>query len=161
MSKRNWKREKPYSITKALALTKQHGINEKNMSVERIADRLGENGDLLYKWIANGTMPVKKVIAFEEVCGINFLTQYLANSQGFLLVKAPSGRKAEHKDLAEFQLFMTEVAALIIRSMQGSCNAQEAIDAIKVLMEDLAFYQKNVAKMGLPQAELSLGDEHA
>ena len=101
-------------------------------------------------------MPINKVIAFEEACGISFVTQYLAHSQGYLLVPAPTGRKAQHKDLTELQLFMTEVTALLIKSNEGLCSSTETIDGIKTLMEDLAFHQRNVAVTEQPQTELSL-----
>ena len=148
----------PHSLVKALALTKEHGKEKKNQSVQRIADRLGINEDLLYKWICNGTMPAKAIIAFEESCGINFVTQYLAHSQGYLLVKAPTGRKAEHKDLNQLQLYMAQVAAKIIEANEGDCSAQDATDYIKVLMQDLAFQQKNVAVTQCPQTTFNLGD---
>ena len=146
----------PHSMVKALNLTKEHGKEKKNQSVQRIADRLGINEDLLYKWVANGTMPVKAVIAFEESCGINFVTQYLAHSQGYLLVPAPTGRKAQHKDLNQLQLYMAQVAAKIIEANEGTCTAQDAIDHIKVLMQDLAFQQKNVAVTECPQETFDL-----
>jgi hypothetical protein len=160
MSRTNWKCIVPHSIVKALNLVKEHGKEKKQQSVQRIGDRLGINEDLLYKWIANGTMPVKSIIAFEESCGINFVTQYLAHSQGYLLVAAPTGRKAEHKDLNQLQLYMAQVAAKIIEANEGTCTAQDAIDHIKVLMQDLAFQQKNVAVTECPQETFDLGGNH-
>lgn len=157
MSKTYWKRIVPHSLVKALNLTKEHGKEVKQLSVERIADRLAISDSCLYKWLGDSAMPVNRVIAFEQACGINFVTQYLAHSQGYLLVPAPTGRKAQHRDLSELQLFMTEVMALIIKANDGQTSADSAIDSIKTLMEDLAFHQKNVAKQDLPQNELHLG----
>lgn len=157
MVRTNWKRIIPHSLVKALNLTKEHGKEKHQLSVERIADRLGVSDSCLYKWLGDSTMPINRVIAFEQACGINFVTQYLAHSQGYLLVPTPTGRKAEHKDLGELQLFMTQVMALIIKANDGQTGAESAIDGIKTLMEDLAFIQKNVAKNELPQNELNLG----
>lgn len=156
MPKQNWKRQIPHSLVKALQLTKDHGKDVKNLSVARIADNLGENEDLLYKWLSTAKMPVNKVIALEQTCGINFVTQYFANSQGYLLVKAPTGRKAENKDLTDLQLFMTEVASLLIRFQQEKTDASEVIDAIKVLIQDLAFHERNVATCEHPQAQMDI-----
>jgi len=156
MTKTYWKRIVPHSMVKALNLTKEHGKENKQQSVQRIADRLSISQDCLYKWLGDATMPVKSVIAFEEVCGISFVTQYLAHSQGFLLVKAPTGRKAEHRDLIDLQAFMIEVSGLIMRHTEGLKSAQETTDAIKALMEDLAFHHKNVNELDKPQTELSL-----
>lgn len=161
MSKTYWNRLVPHSMVKALNLTKDHGKEKKQQSVQRIGDRLGVSPDCLYKWLGDATMPVNKVIAFEEACGINFVTQYLAQSQGFLLVPAPTGRKAEHKDLNELQLYMAKVVAKIIEANQGECTAQEAIDAIKVLMQDLAYQQRNVKVAEMPQEEFDLFNQGA
>ncbi|GLX86344.1 hypothetical protein tloyanaT_25970 [Thalassotalea loyana] len=158
MPKTNWKREVPQNLAKALQLTKEHGIREKGMSVERIGDHLGTTGDLIYKWIGTNKMPINKIIPFEQVCGINFITQYLAHSQGYLLVKAPSGHRAEHKELNELQLFMTKVSGYLIQATEGSCDPQVAIDAIKVLMQDLAYQQKNVAEHTQPQTAFELSE---
>jgi hypothetical protein len=161
MSRTYWNRLVPHSMVKALNLTKDHGKEKKQQSVQRIGDRLGVSPDCLYKWLGDATMPVNKVIAFEESCGINFVTQYLAQSQGFLLVPAPTGRKAEHKDLNELQLYMAKVVAKIIEANQGECTAQEAIDGIKVLMQDLAYQQRNVKVAEMPQEEFDLFKEGA
>jgi hypothetical protein len=144
----------------AIQLCKQHALDNKNQSVARIADHLAITTDTLYKWLGNGRVPVNHIFSYEQACGINFITQYLAHSQGFLLVTAPTGRKAQHKDLTELQLFMTEVAALLIKSTGESCNAQETVDGIKTLIEDLAFHQRNVEVTSAPQVEFDLGANH-
>jgi hypothetical protein len=156
MSNIYWKRVVPNSIPHALQLCKEHAIKKNNQSVPRIADHLGESADLLYKWLGTAKMPVNKVIALEQACGINFVTQYLAQSQGFMLVPVPTGRKAENKELVDLQIMMTEVASHLIKFEQGKCEASEAIDAIKVLMQDLAYHEKNVAKVEQPQSSLNI-----
>ena len=160
MARTYWKRIVPHNMNHALRLCQQHAAKERNMSTERIADKLRTTADTLYKWIANVRMPVDAIIAYEQACDINFVTQYLAHSQGMLLVPNPTGRKAANKELVDLQLFMTEVSALLIRCHQGDSNSQETIDAIKVLMQDLAFHQKKVEKQEQPQTELCLGADH-
>lgn len=140
----------------AIQLCKQHALDNKNMSVARIADHLAITTDTLYKWLGNGRIPANHVFAYEQACGISFITEYLAHSQGYLLVKAPTGRKAEHKDLNKLQLYMAQVAAKIIEANEGDCTAQDAIDHIKVLMQDLAYQQKNVAAVQVPQTQFDL-----
>lgn len=140
----------------AIQLCKQHALDNKNMSVARIADHLAITTDTLYKWLGNGRIPANHVFAYEQACGISFITEYLAHGQGYLLVKAPTGRKAEHKDLNKLQLYMAQVAAKIIEANEGDCTAQDAIDHIKVLMQDLAYQQKNVAAVQVPQTQFDL-----
>ena len=57
MSRRNWKRVTPNSLRDALRLCKDHALEKKNLSVERIADLMGITADVLYKWLSNGRMP--------------------------------------------------------------------------------------------------------
>ena len=46
MSRRNWKRVRPNSLTEALRLCKEFAQTKANMSIERIADRMGVTHDL-------------------------------------------------------------------------------------------------------------------
>lgn len=156
MARTNWKCIVPHNMNHAIQLCKQHALDNKNMSVARIADHLAITTDTLYKWLGNGRIPANHVFAYEQACGISFITEYLAHSQGYLLVKAPTGRKAEHKDLNKLQLYMAQVAAKIIEANEGDCTAQDAIDHIKVLMQDLAYQQKNVAAVQVPQTQFDL-----
>ena len=156
MARTNWKCIVPHNMNHAIQLCKQHALDNKNMSVARIADHLAITTDTLYKWLGNGRIPANHVFAYEQACGISFITEYLAHGQGYLLVKAPTGRKAEHKDLNKLQLYMAQVAAKIIEANEGDCTAQDAIDHIKVLMQDLAYQQKNVAAVQVPQTQFDL-----
>ena len=80
MIRRNWKRIQPSSLRDALRLCKDHALEKKNYSVERIADLMGITADLLYKWLANGRMPASAIPAYELITGINFVTRWLAAS---------------------------------------------------------------------------------
>ena len=160
MTKRYWKTVVPNSITHAMQLCKEHAFEKQNFSVQRIADRMTVNPDTLYKYMGTGRMPANLIIAFEQTCEINFVTEYLAHSQGQLLVPVPNGTRAAHKDQLELQIFMTEVSAQITKCHNQQCEPQEAIDAITTLMKDLAFQKKNIAKLSDPQPELSLVAEH-
>ncbi len=155
-SKAAWGKQTPHNIYHALSLCEEFGLQHSNMGRQRLCDHFGNETSTTGKWIAQATFPVKRIMLFEQLCGAHYVTQYLANSQGFMLVPTPTGHGAKHKDLTAMQVFMTEVAGLLIRSYDGRANAQQTIDAIAVLMKDLAFHQKNVAKMESPQPELSL-----
>jgi len=160
MSKTYWKRVVPHNMNHAIQLCKQHAQDNKNMSVARIADHLAITTDTLYKWLGNGRIPANHVFAYEQACGISFITEYLAHSQGLLLIKVPTGRKAKNKDLTDLQVFMTEVSALLIKCHDNRGSTQETMDSIKLLMQDLAWHEKNVGVMEEPQVEFELGGEH-
>jgi len=158
MTKTNWNRIIPHSLVQALELTREHGKEKRQLSVQRLADHLGSGDSSVYKWLGCATLPVNKLIALEQACGKNYVTQYLAHSQGFLLVKAPTGRKAENKELTDMQVFMTQVSALLINSYHGHQDVQQTLDGIKKLMEDLAFHQRNIEKLDEPQMSLVAND---
>jgi hypothetical protein len=78
--KRHWKRLTPYSLRDAFRLTKDHGLAEKRLSVERLAELMGRTPDWLYKCMADGSMPANLIPAFESFCGADFVSRHLAVS---------------------------------------------------------------------------------
>lgn len=102
-------------------------------------------------------MPAVKIRPFEHACGADFVTQYQAHSAGYLLVKMPTGRKSEHRDLNELGRFTHEALGLVIEFYTSHEGADEAKHALSQLMEDLAFQRGNIDKHKQP--ELSLGGE--
>jgi len=154
MNLRLWKRNIPNSINHAMQLVKDYGKAKKNLSVQRIADQLGVTQDCLYKWLGEGTMPANKLIAFEDVCGMSFVTQYLAHSQGYLLVKTPTGRKPEHTELSDLQIFANQVISQLMEFHKGDAGQVETMDKLTLLMTDLAHQKATVEKAHQPELEL-------
>lgn len=154
----NWNRKQPISIRNGAELCIGHARDQMNRSVEQISDLMGEASHFtLYKWMESGRMPAIKIRAFENACGADFMTQYLAHSAGYLLVKIPTGRKAQHRELNELSMYVHEVLAMLIQFHENHKDGDEARDALTSLMEDLAFQRGNIEKHHQP--ELMLGDE--
>lgn len=154
----NWKRVQPHSLRHGSELCVRHAGERLNKGVEQIADIMGEASHWsLYKWMESGRMPAIKIRSFENACGADFMTQYLAHSAGYLLVKVPTGRKAEHRDLNELSRFTHEVMAMLLEFYDSHEGAEEAMQALTQLMEDLAFQRGNIEKHKQP--ELLLGDK--
>ena len=158
MARSHWKRKRPTSIRHAMELCVGHARDVLNRSVEQIADLMGLPSHFtLYKWLESGRMPAIMIRPFEHACGMDFVTQYQAYSGGYLLVKVPTGRKAEHRDLNELGRFTHEALGLVIEFYESHEGAEEAKQALSQLMEDLAFQRGNIEKHKQP--ELSLGDD--
>lgn len=153
-SRKNWNKIVPNSPVHALQLCKEFAVDKHQMSIERIADRMGTTRESLYKYISNGTMHASMLIAFEQACGKAYMTQYSAHSQGFLLVEAPSGKRAKTKDVIELQALMVQVAGLILRAFDGTADIGETVALIKKLMEDLAYQERNLTSFESPQMAL-------
>jgi hypothetical protein len=151
MTARLWKKVIARILSHAFQLCKEYALNKQNMSVERIADRIGSSPDTLYKYLADARMPAHKIIAYETACNALFITQYLAHSHGCLLVKIPSGRAAEHVEINELQKFMNEVVGQLLDITANKGDAEEAQEQIMALMQDLAFHKSNIEKLKQPE----------
>ena len=101
MTRRNWKTLQPSSLREAMELCKDHAREKLNKSVERVAEEMGlADHWSLYKWLQNGRMPLVLVRPYELACGIDYVTRWMAASNGRLLVQIATGRKLNHTDVA-------------------------------------------------------------
>lgn len=148
----NWKRVQPHSLRHGSELCVRHAGDRMNRSVEQIAEIMAEASHFtLYKWLESGRMPALKIRAFEHACGADYMTQYLAHSAGYLLVKVPTGRQAEHRELNELSKFAHEVLGLLLEFYDSQEKPEEAVQAVTRLMEDLAFQRGNIEKFKQPE----------
>lgn len=155
MSKRNWKRVQPTSLRDALRLCKDHALDKSNYSVERIADLMGITSDLLYKWLANGRMPAASIPAYEHICGINFVTRWMAASTGHLMIAIPTGRNASTEDMQVLQELLHNAAGKLLQFYAKRADAVTTLAAIQQGMEGLAWHKGNVEKHLQPEFEFS------
>jgi len=160
-TKAAWRKLTPRNIYEAAEWTAEFGRQHNQMSRERLCDHFGNELSTTGKWISQANLPMKRIIAFEQLCGINFVSQYLNLAQGYITVKIPTGSRAEHKDLTELQIFMTEIGALLIKGYDGRENPEDVKNGIQTLIADLAFHQKNIVKTTQAQSELSLENNNA
>lgn len=160
MNKRHWNQVIPRSLTESLQLTKEFAICTKQLSVPRIADRLGRTPDSLYKYLGDASMPVNLLIPFMEACHRTYPLQYLAHSMNYLLVPMPRGRKAEHKALVQLNLFCTAVMGKLLSLQAGECSQQEVVDHLTVLMENLAYHRLEAQKHLQPELNLFPESSH-
>ena len=154
---RNWKRVQPNSLRDAMRLCKDHALDKRHYSVERIADLMGITADLLYKWLANGRMPAASIPAYEHFCGINFVTRWLAASTGHLMISIPTGRTATAGDINALQELLTAAAGKLIQFYANKADAPSTLAAIQQGMEELAWHKGNVEKHLQP--EFSFNEE--
>lgn len=153
MSGKNWKRIQPTSLTHALRLCKDYAKEVHNRSVERIADLIGVSADLLYKWLANGRMPISLIPAFEMACGIDFASRWLVTSGGKLVVDIPSGRAVKATDVQQLNALLNEAVGGILKFAEGKAGAGEVLASINNAMSGLAWHHGNVAKHLQPELD--------
>jgi hypothetical protein len=156
MTRRNWKSYQPSSLRDALQGCKDFATQRHNLSVERIAERMGlEDHWALYKWIANGRMPVVNLHPYEHACGIDLVTRYLAATAGKLLVAMPAGRQAQPADMVEINTGFAAALQLLTDFYAGGEKANPAatLQALRNHLEQVAYHQHNVANYATPELE--------
>jgi len=157
MNHRAWKRLQPTSLRHAMELCKEHAREQHNLYVERIAERMGITDHwTLYKWFQSGRMPVSLVRPFEETCGIDFITRWMAVSTGRLLIDIPLGRNATAEDIQALQTSLNDAVGHLLHFYAGKSEAVDTFAAIRHAMEGLVWHHGNVEKHLQP--ELEFGD---
>ena len=145
------------SLREAFRLTKEYGRERKNFSVERIAELLDCSPDALYKWLSNGSMPSGKIQAYEHICGIHLVSEYLAASANRIVIEIPTGKAANAADISELQAVISESVTKLIRFYRGEADQLETEDALTGVLNSVAWHRVNVHKTDQP--ELNLGEQ--
>lgn len=155
MTRRNWKRIQPTSLRHALELCKDYAKEHHQLSVERIAERMGLTDHwTVYKWIQTGRIPANMIRAYETVCGINYATRWLAASDGSLLIDIPTGRDTTAEDMQTLQSVLNDSVGQLLQFYAGKAQAADTLAAIQQAMEGLAWHRGNVEKHLQPELEL-------
>lgn len=155
---RNWNRVIPRNTLEAMRLCKDYAKEKKNLSVERIADRMNVTPDNLYSWLGNGKMHLGLVQMYEHICGCTFISDHLAHSQGKLAVKIPSGRVLQDTDLLQLHKSFSKTVALLADFYDGKADTTETMQALTEHMQTAAWHRANVQKHDQPEFEFE-GEE--
>lgn len=155
MSRRNWKRVRPNSLTEALRLCKEFAQERANLSIERIADRMGASHDSLYKWLATGRLPAILIPAYEHACGCHFVSEWLAASAGRMVVEVPNGRKVAQTELVELNSGFAQALQLLtdFYASGGQQDADATAAALTQHLQQVAWHRANVAQHSTPELE--------
>ncbi|MGH8782081.1 hypothetical protein [Paraburkholderia sp.] len=155
MSRRNWNRIVPTSLPQAFRLGKDYASEKRNLSVERIAELMAITDDSLYKYQATGRMPATLIPVYENVCGVNFVSRYLAASSGNLVIPVPTGRTVAPVDVRELQTVLNDAVGAILDFAVGRRQADETLAAIHAGMCALAWHHGNVERADQPDLEFT------
>lgn len=159
MKRRNWKKVYPSTLRQAFELCLAHAKEKENLSIERVADRMGiESHWTLYKWLENGRMPAVQIRAFEHACGIDLVTQFFATSAHRLLIEIPRGALASEEDLLAMQGRLNDCVQSLVKFYKGDLPAEVTLESITAAMTDLAGHRSNVVKAMQPEIDLFGGE---
>ena len=155
MTRRNWKALQPSSLRHAFELCKDHARERLNKSVEGIAEDMGlADHWVLYKYLQKGSMPANLIRPYELACGIDFVTRYLAASNGRLLVQIATGRKLVHADIVELHEHFATALKLLTDYYAKPGDPSAALAALTTHLEHVAWHRQNVAQHINPQLDL-------
>ena len=149
------KNQRANSLVHAMRLCKEYAQAKHNLSVERIADRMGATHDSLYKWLATGRMPAILIPAYELACGCHYISDWLAASAGRLVVPMPTGRKAEGTELLDMNSSCAAALQLLTAFYQAPTEAdtEATLAALRLHLEQVAYHHHNVAQYATPELE--------
>ena len=155
MSRRDWKRMRANSLVHALRLCKEFAQERHNLSVERIADRMGVTHDSLYKWLGTGRMPAILVPAYELACGCHYVTDWYGASAGRLVVPMPTGRAVGEADLLAVNSSCATALDLLkaFYADPASADPKATSDALYAHLQQVAFHHHNVARYAAPELD--------
>lgn len=138
----------------------EYGRQKKNLSVDRIADRMGlANKWTLYKWMENGRMPAVLIPAFEHACGATYVTTYLATAAHKLLIDIPVGKKPIDTDILTLNSNFNDAVSLLSRFYKGESDIQETINSLTNTIESMAYHRENIQKDHAPELDFELEHE--
>lgn len=155
MSRRNWRTVNPRSLREAIELCKDYALEKHRRNVDRIAELAGEESQwTVYGWLRDGSIPGKKIHAFQHACGCDFITRWLAHSSGMLLIPSPTGRKVDMDDVHRLQGTLNGAVAALIGFASAQMDADQVGAELTTALEALAWHRENAARSHQPELEL-------
>lgn len=155
MTRRNWKLARPNSAIDALRLCKEYAQEKKNLSIERIADRMGVTHDSLYKWLSTGRLPYMLLQAYELACGCHFASEWAAASAGKVVISIPTGTKVTQGDLVELNTGFAAALQMLgdYYNAPHKADAAETMAALESHLQQAGWHHRNVGQFANPELE--------
>lgn len=151
-NKADWKRLQPTNLKQALRLCKEYARQFKRLTVPAIAELMGVSEDVLYKWLSTGGIPAHLLPAYEHICGIDYVTQYMAYRSYKLMIDIPTGRAINEVDFVEMQSISADAMSLLLKFYQSGEGLEKTVSALTSLMKGIAYHRENIQS----QPELDL-----
>lgn len=142
-----------------MRLCTEWAMHRHNRSIAQIAELVGTSEWTVYKWIAEGSIPSKRIRPFEFACDCTYLTRYLAASAGQLTVDIPSGKPAGQGELLELQARCNDAVSLLTRFYAGNADSEDVLEGVTRAMRELAAHRENVLRSEAPELELFEGED--
>lgn len=143
----SFNREVSVSLSHAIDLNLKHAMKKHNRDIPRLGIQIGQpQKSTMYRWLGDEKLPLSHILAFEFACDAHFITQFLAHSHNKMLVDIPSGRKAAHRSLNDLSSYTHLVMKMLFDFTEGKQEASDVINALTMLIADLAYQRGKVEK---------------
>ncbi|MBF5006380.1 hypothetical protein [Diaphorobacter caeni] len=155
MTRPIWKNRRATSLVHALRMCKEYAQVRRNLSIERIADRMGVSHESLYKWLATGKLPAILLPSYELTCGVHYASEWLAASAGRLVVPMPKGAKADDAELIAMNTSWAAAFQALNKfySAPSAEAAESTLGALREHMAQVAYHQANVEQFATPELD--------
>ena len=153
VSKRNWKRKRPETLQEAFNLCCEHALEVKRRPAKQMWDLMATTQQTYSRWVSEGVMPSNRILQFEDLCGVHFVSDYLTLASGRMPIELPTGRKADQVEISELQTQQANAMALLIRFYQGRAALDETIESLDEVLRGFTFHRANVVKTGEPELD--------
>lgn len=146
-TKSSWKRLQPSNLKEALRLNKEYARHFHRLTVPAIAELMNVSEDTLYKWLSTGHMPLTAVPAYEHICHIDYVTQYMAYRSHKLIIDIPNGKKAKPIEIAALQQIAAQAMTQLIAHYHDKEEAEDLDKTVEVLTQligGVAYHRENI-----------------
>ena len=153
-----WKTYQPTTLRAALEGCKEHAREARNLSVERIATDMGLNDHWsLYKWIESGRFPAVLLTTYQNVCGINLVTRWMAMHERRLLVDMPVGKAGDEDDMVALATQFSQAVQLLrdFYKSNGATDPAPVLAALRSHLESVAHHHFNVSGFSEPELDFA------
>ena len=137
-----------------MQLCLDYAYDKHRRNVQRVAALLGTSPNTIYGWLREGSIPGRKIEAFQHACGCNFITRYLAHSASNLLIPIPAGRASQVRDVHRLQDTLNQSVSALLGFAEGTLDAEGVRTATTAAMEALAWQRENAARHDQPELDL-------
>lgn len=151
MKQQNWKAVRPLDLRDAMEWCTKYAKAKHNRSVDTIADLMGVNKWTLYKWMAEADMPARLIKTFEHACGVNYVSRWLVESNGQMVLDVPTGKKCGTADIQHLQQDYHMAVGLLMKFYEELGEVDETLGALQNALEQTAWHQGNVKKYRQPE----------
>ncbi|WP_246797799.1 hypothetical protein [Burkholderia perseverans] len=119
-----------------------------------MADLMGVEVKTYYRWLADLSMPLNRVMQFEEFCGARYVSEYLCVTDGRrVVIDIPTGRRPKVSDISGLQTAFAEAAAVLCRYYTAGVEQSQAIEALSTAISQAAYHRANVVKDRAPELQ--------